>query len=139
MSELIFYCVDNEEYKTKSVYVENAIIDIKKEDYKIINRTNTKFGYVKTNIIIFNIYNIYIIIFNDDLKNKLKIWEEQINEYLKNEVGTGAITILYCKRIYAKVSTLTETEEEEHHIKIKSIWINENNKPFVQLYYVHNI
>ena len=127
MSELIFYCVDNEEYKTKSVYVENAIIDIKKEDYKIINRTNTKFGYVKANI----------IIFNDDLKNKLKIWEEQINEYLKNEVGTGAITILYGKRIYAKVSTLTK--EEEHHIKIKSIWINENNKPFVQLYYVHNI
>ena len=41
MSELIFYCVDNEEYKTKSVYVENAIIDIKKENYKIINRTNT--------------------------------------------------------------------------------------------------
>ena len=128
MSELIFYCVDNEEYKTKSVYVENAIIDIKKEDYKIINRTNTKFGYVKANI----------IIFNDDLKNKLKIWEEQINEYLKNEVGTGAITILYGKRIYTKVSTLTEHEKEEHHIKIKSIWINENNKPFVQLYYVHN-
>ena len=128
MSELIFYCVDNEEYKTKSVYVENAIIDIKKEDYKIINRTNTKFGYVKANI----------IIFNDDLKNKLKLWEEQINEYLKNEVGTGAITILYGKRIYTKVSTLTEQEKEEHHIKIKSIWINENNKPFVQLYYVHN-
>ena len=128
MSELIFYCVDNEEYKTKSVYIENAIIDIKKEDYKIINRTNTKFGYVKANI----------IIFNDDLKNKLKIWEEQINEYLKNEVGTGAITILYGKRIYTKVSTLTEQEKEEHHIKIKSIWINENNKPFVQLYYVHN-
>ena len=128
MSELIFYCVDNEEYKTKSVYVENAIIDIKKEDYKIINRTNTKFGYVKANI----------ITFNDDLKNKLKIWEEQINEYLKNEVGTGAITILYGKRIYTKVSTLTEQEKEEHHIKIKSIWINENNKPFVQLYYVHN-
>ena len=128
MSELIFYCVDNEEYKTKSVYVENAIIDIKEEDYKIINRTKTKFGYVKANI----------RILNDDLKNKLKIWEEQINEYLKNEVGTGAITILYGNRIYPKVSTLTETEEEEHHIKIKSIWINENNKPFVQLYYVHN-
>ena len=128
MSELKFYCVDNEEYKTKSVYVENAIIDIKEEDYKIINRTKTKFGYVKANI----------RILNDDLKNKLKIWEEQINEYLKNEVGTGAITILYGNRIYPKVSTLTETEEEEHHIKIKSIWINENNKPFVQLYYVHN-
>ena len=128
MAELNFYCVDNEEYKTKCVYVENAIIDIKEEDYKIINRTKTKFGYVKANI----------RILNDDLKNKLKIWEEQINEYLKNEVGTGAITILYGNRIYPKVLTLTETEEEEHHIKIKSIWINENNKPFVQLYYVHN-
>ena len=128
MSELKFYCVDNEEYKTKSVFVENAIIDIKEEDYQIIDRTKTKFGYVKANIRILNV----------ELKNKLKIWEEQINEYLKNEVGTGAITILYGNQIYPKVSTLIEQEKEEHHIKIKSIWINENNKPFVQLYYVHN-
>ena len=128
MSELKFYCVDNEEYKTKSVFVENAIIDIKEEDYIIIVRTKTKFGYVKANIRILNV----------ELKNKLKIWEEQINEYLKNEVGTGAITILYGNQIYPKVSTLIEQEKEEHHIKIKSIWINENNKPFVQLYYVHN-
>ena len=128
MSELKFYCVDNEEYKTKSVFVENAIIDIKEEDYKIIDRTKTKFGYVKANI----------RILNDELKNKLKIWEEQINEYLKNEVGTGAITILYGNRIYPKVSGLVGQEKKEHHIKIKSIWINENNKPFVQLYYTHN-
>ena len=128
MSELNFYCVDNEEYKTKSVYVENAIIDIKEEDYKIIDRTKTKFGYVKANI----------RILNDDLKNKLKIWEEQINEYLKNEVGTGAITILYGNRIYPKVSGLIGQDKEEIQFKIKSIWINENNKPFVQLYYIHN-
>ena len=128
MSELNFYCVDNEEYKTKSVFVENAIIDIKEEDYQIIDRTKTKFGYEKANI----------KIFNDDLKNKLKIWEEQINEYLKNEVGTGAITILYGNRIYPKVSGLIGQEKEEIQFKIKSIWINENNKPFVQLYYIHN-
>ena len=128
MSELIFYCVDNEEYKTKSVYVENAIIDIKKEDYKIIRKSTTKYGNRKADI----------IIFNDDLKDKLKIWEVQINEYLKNEVGTGAITILYGKRIYPKVSDLVGQDKEEHHFKIKSIWINENNKPFIQLYYVHH-
>ena len=128
MSELNFYCVDNEEYKTKSVYVENGIINIKNEDYKIINRTKTKFGYVKADI----------IILNDDLKDKLKIWEEQINEYLKNEVGTGAITILYGNRIYPKVSGLIGQDKEEIQFKIKSIWINENNKPFIQLYYVHN-
>ena len=128
MSELKFYCVDNEEYKTKSVFVENAIIDIKEEDYQIINRAKTKFGYEKANI----------KIFNDELKNKLKIWEEQINEYLKNEVGTGAITILYGNQIYPKVSGSIGQEKEEIQLKIKSIWINENNKPFVQLYYLHN-
>ena len=129
MSELKFYCVDNEEYKTKSVFVENAIIDIKKEDYFIFNIDITKYGYRKGNI----------QIKNDDLKNKLKIWEEQINEYLKNEVGTGAITILYGNRIYPKVTTLIGQNKEEIQFKIKSIWINENNKPFVQLYYIHNI
>ena len=128
MSELKFYCVDNEEYKTKSVFVENAIIDIKEEDYIITGRTKTKFGYTKADI----------RILKDDLKNKLKIWEEQINEYLKNEVGTGAITILYGNRIYPKVSGLIGQDKEEFQFKIKSIWINENNKPFVQLYYVHN-
>ena len=128
MSELKFYCVDNEEYKTKSVFVENAIIDIKEEDYIITDRTKTKFGYTKADI----------RILKDDLKNKLKIWEEQINEYLKNEVGTGVITILYGNRIYPKVSGLIGQDKEEIQFKIKSIWINENNKPFVQLYYVHN-
>ena len=128
MSELKFYCVDNEEYKTKSVFVENAIIDIKEEDYIITDRTKTKFGYTKADI----------RILKDDLKNKLKIWEEQINEYLKNEVGTGVITILYGNRIYPKVSGLIGQDKEEFQFKIKSIWINENNKPFIQLYYIHN-
>ena len=128
MSELKFNCVDNEEYKTKSVFVENAIMEIVEDDYFIFDIYKTKYGYRKGNI----------RINNDDLKNKLKIWEEQINEYLKNEVGTGAITILYGNQIYPKVSTLAGQDKEEHHIKIKSIWINENNKPFVQLYYVHN-
>ena len=128
MSELKFYCVDNEEYKTKSVFVENAIIDIKEEDYIITDRTKTKFGYTKADI----------RILKDDLKNKLKIWEEEINEYLKNEVGTRAITILYGNRIYPKVSGLIGQDKEEFQFKIKSIWINEKNKPFVQLYYIHN-
>ena len=128
MSELKFNRVNNEEYKTTSVFVENAFMEIVEDDYFIFDIYKTKYGYRKGDI----------RINNDDLKNKLKIWEEQINEYLKNEVGTGAITILYGNRIYPKVSTLVGQEKEEHHIKIKSIWINENNKPFVQLYYVHN-
>ena len=128
MSELKFYCVDNEEYKTKSVFVENAIIDIEEKDYKVTNRILNKYEQTK----------VYMVILNKEIKSKLKIWEEQINEYLKNEVGTEAVTILYGNMIYPKTSELLGQEKEEHHIKIKSIWINENNKPFVQLWYVHH-
>ena len=128
MSELKFTRVNNDEYNTVSINIENAIIPIKEEDYQIMDRSKTRFGYIKANI----------IIFNDDLKDKLKTWETEINEYLKNEVGTGAVTILYGNRIYPKVSDLIGQEKNEQHIKIKSVWINEQNKPFVQLYYVRH-
>ena len=128
MSELKFSRVNYEQYNTINVKVENAIIDIKEEDYLIMDRSKTKFGYTKANI----------RILNDDLKDKLKLWEVQINDYLKCEVGAEAVTLLYGNRIYPKVSDLVGQKEEEHHIKIKSIWINENNKPFIQLYYVHH-
>ena len=127
MTNLKFTCIDNQEHNTKSVYVENAIIDIKEEDFIITDRIKTKFGYTKATI----------RILKDDLMDQLKIWEVQINEYLKNEVGTGAITILYGNKIYPKVSGLIGQDMEEIQFKIKSIWINERNKPFVQLYYNH--
>ena len=128
MSELKFSRVNNEEYNTVSINIENAIIDIKDEDYKVLDRSKTKYGYTKA----------IIMILNDEIKDKLKLWEVQINDYLKCEVGTGAVTILYGNRIYPKVSDLVGQKKEEHHIKIKSVWINENNKPFVQLYYVYH-
>ena len=127
MTNLKFQCVDNKEHNTKSVYVEGAVIDIKEEDYIITDTKITKFGYEKATI----------RILKDDIKDQLKIWEVQINEYLKNEVGTGAITILYGNQIYPKVTSLIGQDKEERQFKIKSIWINERNKPFVQFYYNH--
>ena len=126
MSNLKFSRVNNEEYNTVSINIENAIMEIVEDDYHIMDTTRTKFGYRKANI----------KINNDDLINKLKSWETEINEYLKNEVGTNAVTVLYGNRIYPKVSSMIGQEKNEQHIKIKSVWINENNKPFVQLYYV---
>ena len=96
MSELKFTRVNNEQYNTVSINIENAFIEIVKDDYQIMDRLTTKFGYIKANI----------KINNDDLINKLKSWETEINEYLKNEVGTNAVTILYGGWIYPKVSTL---------------------------------
>ena len=126
MSELKFTRVNNEQYNTVSINIENAFIEIIKDDYHIIDTIKTKFGYRKADI----------KIKNEDLINKLKSWETEINEYLKNKVGTGAVTILYGNMIYPRVSSLIGQEKEEHHIKIKSVWINEKNKPFVQLYYI---
>ena len=126
MGELKF--TRNEKYNTTNINIENAFIEIVEEDYNISNRTKTKFGYVKANI----------RIFNDELKNKIKLWETEINEYLKNKVGTRPVTILYDNMIYPKVSCLIGQEKEERYIKIKSVWINEKNKPFVQLWYVYN-
>ena len=127
MSELKFNRVDNKQYKTISVNIENAIIDIKFEDYYTLQTQKTKFGYIKSTI----------KIINNEIKNKLKIWEEQINEYLKNEIGTGAITILYGDRAYPKLSALIGQNRREQHISIRSVWINEKNKPFVQLWHVN--
>ena len=128
MSELKFTRVNNEKYNTTTINIENAFIEIAKDDYNISNMGKTKFGYTKANIQIFNV----------ELKNKLKSWETEINEYLKNEVGTRPVTILYGNMIYPKVSGLMWQEKEERYIKIKSVWINEKNKPFVQLWYEHN-
>ena len=122
MGELKFTRVNNEEYN-----IENAFIEITKDDYNILNRSRTKFGYVTA----------ILQIVNDELKNKLKSWETEINEYLKNEIGTGPVDIIYSNSIYPKVSDLIWQEKEERYIKIKSVWINEKNKPFVELWYVH--
>ena len=127
MSELKFSRVNNEQYNTVSINIENAIIEIVNDDYHIMDTSKTKFGYKKANI----------KIINDDLINKLKSWETEINEYLKNE-GIEPVTVLYGNRIYPKVSSMIGQEKKEHHINIKSVWVNENNKPFIQLYYVHH-
>ena len=101
MSELKFTRVNNEEYNTVSINIENAFIEVVKDDYQIMDRSKIKFGYTKANI----------QIINDELKNKLKLWETEINEYLKNEVGTGLVTILYGNRIYPKVSGFDRAEK----------------------------
>ena len=128
MSELKFSRENNEKYNTVSINIENAITEIVEDDYYNMKTEKTKFGYKKATIKI----NI------EDLKENLKSWETEINEYLKNEVGTDPVTILYGNRIYPKVSSMIGQKKKENHIKISGVWINEQNKPFVQLYYVHH-
>ena len=126
MSKLKFTRKNNEEYKTTSINIENAIMEIDEDDYYIFNTENSKFGYRKADL----------KLYNDDIKEKLKSWETEINEYLKNEVGTGPIKVSYGNKIYSKLSKKINQEEEKFFIKVSGVWINEQNKPFVQLWYV---
>ena len=126
MGELKF--TRNEECNTTTINIENAFIEISKDDYNIFNMGKTKLGY----------YTARLQIFNVELKNKLKSWETEINEYLKNEVGTGPVDIIDSWSIYPKVSGLMWQKKEERYIKIKSVRINERNFPSVELWYVHN-
>ena len=130
MSELKFTRVNNEKYNTVSINIENAIIEIKEKDYYIFDNQKTKFVYRKVNL----------GLCNNDIKEKLKTWETEINEYLKNEIGTGPVTIIYSNKLYTKhYIKLNQEENNKHFIKISGVWINENNKPFVQLYYISHM
>ena len=129
MSELKFTRVNNEQYNTVSINIENTFIEIVKDDYYIFDKQNTKFGYQKVDL----------RIHNDDIKEKLKTWETEINEYLKNEMGTGPVKIVYGNKLYTKHYIKINQEENKYFIKISGVWINENNKPFVQLYYIEHM
>ena len=126
MSKLNFTRVNNEQYNTVTINIENALIEIKENDYYIFDTQNTKYGYRKANL----------KINNEDIREKLKSWEKEINEYLKSEVGTGPVKIVYGNKIYTKLSKKIQEEENIYFIKVSGVWINEENKPFIQLYYV---
>ena len=61
----------------------------------------------------------------------MKLWETQINGYLKGE-GIPPITILCGNKIYPK--TIIHNPIDASIIKIKSVWINDKNKLFLQLW-----
>ena len=121
MSKLKFNSViNNEKYNTVSIYIENGSLNLK-EGYQILNVQRTKWGYRKATIKL-----------NDqDLIEKLKSWETQINNHLKTG-GKEPITIVYGNRIYPKTETLTTAKKKENLLTFKSIWVNDKNKPFIQ-------
>ena len=127
MGELKFTRVNNEECNTTTINIENAFIEIAKDDYNILNMGKTKLGY----------YTAILQIVNKEIENKIRSWETEINEYLKNEVGTGPVDIIDSWSIYPKVLDLIWQKKEERYIKIKSVWIK-GNFPSVELWYVHS-
>ena len=120
MNELKFNRVNNDKYNTVSINIEHAFLTLK-ENCEILKIEKTKWHYKKT----------VIQLNQPDLCETIKLWETQINDYLKGE-GIRPITILYDKKIYPK--TLLHVVKKVNYIKLKGIWVNDSNKPFLQLW-----
>ena len=121
MSELKFSRINNDKYNTISINIEHAFLTLR--DCEILKIEKTKWHYRKT----------VIQLNQPDLCETIKLWETQINDYLKGE-GIGSITILYNKKIYPKTSLYVIKKGKVNYIKLKGIWVNESNKPFPQLW-----
>ena len=121
MSELKFSRINNDKYNTVSINIEHAFLTLR--DCEILKIEKTKWHYRKT----------VIQLNQPDLCETIKLWETQINDYLKGE-GIGSITILYNKKIYPKTLLYVIKKGKVNYIKLKGIWVNENNKPFPQLW-----
>ena len=121
MNELKFSRLNNDKYNTVSINIENAFLTLR--DCEILKIEKTKYHYRKT----------VIQLNQPDLYETIKLWETQINDYLKGE-GIGSITILYNKKIYPKTLLYVIKKGKVNYIKLKSIWVNESNKPFPQLW-----
>ena len=122
MSELKFNRVNNDKYNTVSINIEHAFLTLK-ENCEILKIEKTKWHYRKT----------VIQLNQPDLCETIKLWETQINDYLKGE-GISPITILYDKKIYTKTLLHVVKKGKVNYIKLKGIWVNESNKPFLQLW-----
>ena len=121
MNELKFSRLNNDKYNTVSINIENAFLTLR--DCEILKIEKTKYHYRKT----------VIQLNQPDLYETIKLWETQINDYLKGE-GIGSITILYNKKIYPKTLLYVIKKGKVNYIKLKGIWVNESNKPFPQLW-----
>ena len=122
MNELKFNRVNNDKYNTVSINIEHAFLTLK-ENCEILKIEKTKWYYKKT----------VIQLNQPDLCETIKLWETQINDYLKGE-GIRSITILYDKKIYPKTLLHVVKKGKVNYIKLKGIWVNDSNKPFLQLW-----
>ena len=121
MSETLkFNRIYNKKHNTSKIKIKNGIL-VLNEDCDIVKIDKTEYDYQKA-----------VVEFDDqDLYDLMSGWENQINKYLENQKVTP-ITILYDNKVYPK--TCLDNRSNASVIKIKGVWINDENKPFLQLW-----
>ena len=117
---LKFNRVYYKKHNTSKIKIKNGTLVIN-EDCDIIKTDKTDYDYRKA----------VVDLDTQDLYNLINKWEDQINKYLV-EQGIPPITILYDDKIYPK--TYLDNKTNASVIKIKGVWINDENKTFPQLW-----
>ena len=107
-------------HNTSKIKIKNGTL-VLNEDCDIVKIDKTEYGYQKT----------VVELDDQDLYDLMSGWEDQINKYLEDQ-GVTPVTILYDNRIYPK--TYLDNPSNASVIRIKGVWINDENKPFLQLW-----
>ena len=114
-----FNRVNYSKYSTASIIIKNAEFSLR--GCEILDIEETKYGHQKA-----------VVKLSEKKVEKMKEIEEEVNDYLENE-GLDRITIVYGNKIYAKKKTST-SEKHLERIKLKSVYLNNENKTYVQLW-----
>ena len=121
MSETLkFNRVYYKKHNTSKIKIKNGIL-VLNEDCDIVKIDKTEYDYQKA----------VVELDDQDLYDLMSGWENQINKYLEDQKATP-ITILYDNKVYPK--TCLDNPSNASVIKIKGVWINDENKPFLQLW-----
>ena len=121
MSETLkFNRVYYKKNNTSKIKIKNGTL-VLNEDCEIVKIDKTEYDYQKT-----------VVELDDQvLYDLMSVWEDQVNKYLE-EQGVTPLTILYDNKVYPK--TYLDNPSNASVIKIKGVWINDENKPFLQLW-----
>ena len=121
MSETLkFNCIYYKKHNMNKIKIKNGVL-VLNEDCDIVKIDKTEYDYQKA----------VVELDDQDLYDLMSGWENQINKYLEDQKVTP-ITILYDNKVYPK--TCLDNPSNASVIKIKGVWINDENKPFLQLW-----
>ena len=105
---------------TSKIKIKNGTL-VLNEDCEIVKIDKTEYDYQKA-----------VVELDDQaLYDLMSEWEDRVNKYLEEQELTS-VTILYDNKVYPK--TYLDNPSNASVIKIKGVWINNENKPFLQLW-----
>ena len=120
--KLEFTHKDYVKYGSMRIYIENATLELKKENFRIVNEfEKTDFDYKKA-----------VVELEPDLCNLMNKIEAQINKHLKGDNKIPPITIIYRNRVYCK--TNLDNLSDISKITVDNIWVNQKKKGYPQIW-----